>query len=312
MLQYLYSILTIGIFRKIWLKLLILLSIMLLLLFLYKKTGNSYRNEGFTQNQNFMLKYNDKIYDDFYAEVYDKINKPHTRTPYEINTIIKMTQVDNKSNFLDVGSGTGYVVNELTELGYSAYGVDKSSAMVDYSSNKYPETLIKCGDVKDPMLYDKNVFSHVLCLYYTIYQFKNKIEFFKNSYFWIKPGGYLILHLVDRKKFDVNVPASKHVLFGSPQSFKDTRCTDSLVDFDGFKYKCSYKFHDSKETTVTETFTDSLTGNVRQNEQTLYMEDIEDIISMTSYVGFIPHGKVDLKESSKDENQFLYVFERPM
>jgi ubiquinone/menaquinone biosynthesis C-methylase UbiE len=312
MLQYIYSLFTTGIFRKIWLKLIILLSIIIIIIFLIKKHYKPI-NEGFSQKEHFISKYNENIYDDFYVEMYDKINKPIWRTLHEINSIVQITQPDKSSIFLDIGSGTGHIVNELTELGYNTYGVDKSQAMIEYSTKKFPDIMVKNGDVMDTMLYDKSVFSHVLCLYFTIYQFKDKSLFFRNCYFWLKPGGYLILHLVDRKTYDIHVPAAKHFLFGSPQRFRESRDTDSIVEFDNFKYKLSYQFnYDKNETTVKETFTDSINGNVRQNENILYMEDINDIIQIASRNGFIVHGKIDLKESSMDKNQFFYFLERAL
>jgi len=314
MFQYLYSVFATGLYQKIWLKLLIVFSIVVLVVFMSKhfiKNPNE-NMEGFSQKEGFLLKYEENIYDKFYVDTYDKIHKPQLRTPYEVNAIIKITQPDNKSNILDVGSGTGYIVNELNELGYSVYGVDKSPVMVDYSREKYPDLMIKQGDIRSPMLYDKFSFSHVLCLYYTIYDFKNKTEFFKNAYNWLKPGGYLVLHLVEPSKFDINVPAAKHVLFGSPQELNRPRSTDSVAHFDDFKYRRTYKFNQNKETMVTETFTDVYTGNIRQNEFTMYMEDITSIVAMANYVGFIPHGKIDMEEFIHDKHQYLYIFERPM
>jgi hypothetical protein len=61
---------------------------------------------------------------------------------------------------------------------------------------------------------------------------------------------------------------------------------------------------------VQETFTDKFNGNVRQNEETLYMEDISEIVNAASYAGFLPAGKIDLKDSTYDSHQFLYFFER--
>ena len=78
MFQYLYSLFTTGIYRKIWLKVLIVFSILLVIVFANKRfMQNSGDNtEGFEQKDNFVLKYNDNIYDNFYAEIYDKIHKP--------------------------------------------------------------------------------------------------------------------------------------------------------------------------------------------------------------------------------------------
>ena len=320
--------------NKIWLYLLVLVSILLVGWLLYKKNMIPRTSEGFTQSQPFILKSGNGIYDDFYTQIYDKINKPDTRVPSELKTIIDATQADyDHSVFLDIGSGTGKVVNELTELGYDAYGVDKSNAMIAYSEKKYPNAIVKCADAMDPMCFDKGVFSHIVCLYHTIYHFENKAALFRNCFFWLKPGGFLVLHLVDRKKFDVTPPAGKDPVFGPtvgkdpvfgptvgkdpvfghPQTYIEEHTKDALVKFNDFKYKVSYKMNPSTSNVlVTETFTDAHTRNVRQNEHTLYMEDMRDIINEVSYNGFIPHSKINMGALNGDENQYLYIFERSL
>jgi hypothetical protein len=61
-----------------------------------------------------------------------------------------------------------------------------------------------------------------------------------------------------------------------------------------------------------ETFTDKETNNVRQNENTLYMESIEDIVGIANNVGYIVHAQINLETCGGDSNQYLYVFERLM
>ena len=304
------------IIKKIWLHVLIILSILLVSILIFKQyqASNPPRSEGFTQSQPFVMKTGENAYDDFYTNIYDVLNKPKRRVPYEIKTIVETTQADyDKSTFLDIGSGTGMVVNELTELGFDAYGIDKSNAMVDYSERKYPNAVYKCADAMDPMCFDKGVFTHITCLFFTIYQFENKVTFFRNCYFWLKPGGFLVIHLVDPKKFDVTPPAGKDVIFGSPKRYHELQSRDALVVFNDFKYKASYKYDDPDDHVVlTETFTDVNSNHIRQNEQTLYMESIKDIVNQASYNGFIPHSKIDLTSVTDDENQYLYFFERSL
>ena len=47
-----------------------------------------------------------------------------------------------------------------------------------------------------------NSFSTITCFYFTIYYIKDKNTFLQNCYNWLMPGGYLVLHLVNRDKFD--------------------------------------------------------------------------------------------------------------
>jgi hypothetical protein len=72
-------------------------------------------------------------------------------------------------------------------------------------------------------------------------------------------------------------------LFAKPQLFEDiqystTRVTNSEVDFVDYRYKSDVKIND-KTVILTETFVDSSTANIRQNQQTLYMDSVKDILN---------------------------------
>lgn len=296
-----------------WLNILIFMMILLLIILFYKKLFKLREPEGFIQKEKFLVKTDKDIYDPFYVEIYDEINKTSKRLNQELSIIINITQADfDHSYFLDIGSATGYAVNELSELGYNAFGIDQSKAMVEYSEKKYPLSRYKCGDAEESMIFEKGIFTHVLCLYYTIYLFKDKKVFFRNCYEWLQPGGYMVIHLVEHDKFDMSIPSSKHFLFGSPKKINDERNKDSIVDFSHFQYKSSYHEmkSDSSQFIHTETFKDKETNNIRQNEETLYIDKIQDIIYLAVNNGFTLKSKVDLKSSMMDKNQYLYFFER--
>jgi SAM-dependent methyltransferase len=288
--------------------------------------SNKYRIEGFSQNDRFVLKTDDNIYDDFYSDIHDNIHLPSQRIGYELIKVIKMTEPNYQNSvFLDVGSGTGSQTNELNQAGYRVYGIDKSSAMVSKSEEKYSKCQFKCGDVLEPMTFEKGTFTHVLCTYFTIYHFKDKRAFFENCYFWLQPNGYLILHLVNPNKYDAIMPIAKVGFqlnpinpYSDPHEFESSRITDSIVDFSDFQYKSEYAFPTTTTSTITntcvklkETFKDNKSGKIRQNERTMYMDSIEEIIGLASRIGFIVKGYADLKKSEVgDENQFLYILEK--
>lgn len=303
--------------NELWFRILLLLSLLLISLMIFRKTMPSISSkEGFTQNDKFVLKQNQDVYDTFYVELHDKMNLPHRRVPYELKTILETTQAEqDNSVFLDIGSGTGFVVNELQELGYSAFGVEKSAAMVLYSQTKYTNLPVKTADVENRMIFERGQFSHILCLYFTIYEFefKQKLAFFKNCYHWLKPGGFMVIHLVDKTKYDKTIPAGKDIIFGSPQRYNDSLITDKLIDFNDFKYRAFYEtVPNSSKVFVTESFIDSHSDNIRQNERVLYMDEIQEILNLATVVGFIIHGKFNIKEGiGGDIHQYLYFFERP-
>jgi SAM-dependent methyltransferase len=295
--------------KKYWMNLMIILGIILIAIYFYKKQNLSPFYEGFSQNSKFVSKFQDDKYDDFYVKIYDSIMVPKKRVDYEVSKIIEMTEPNAKSIFLDIGSGTGDLVYSLNSNGYKVFGIDKSKSMVDQSDKKYPDVQVKCGDAKEPMLYESNTFTHILCMGLTIYEFDNKREFFSNCYFWLKSGGYLVLHLADRNKFDTIIPGGKPALLSNPQIFTEKRIKDTIIDFIDFEYKSTYDINNEK-VVLKETFTDGLTKNIRQNEFRLYMDETKDILKLASSVGFLMKGYATYKELG-DENQYIYILERP-
>ena len=297
--------------HHVFLYILIGLSLILCLRYL----GENYLSpkpfsEGFLQKGNFVVKTNDEIYDRFYAENYDTLHKPKIRSNLEVNNIIRMTHPSKEySCFIDIGSGTGSLVNELTNSGYRSYGIEKSVDMIDYSHKIYPEIQVDKGDALETLLFEKGTFTHAICNYFTIYQFKDKIQLFRNCYQWITPGGYLILHLVDPHRFDTIIPAGKPLNIESLQKYTSRRIFETYIEFDHYQYKSKY---DPDNFSILETFTENITGQVRQNEQHLYMESKEMILGIANRIGFILHGQMNYETINGDPYQYLVILERPM
>jgi SAM-dependent methyltransferase len=305
--RYMYSPMNPRLYSNTLIKIILVLALAWIAILLYNKWMP--KKEGFVQREKFIMKREQDVNDMFYAEVYDQLYLPEKRVPFELKTILSQTQASDYSVFLDVGSGTGYLVNELTSLGYNAFGIDKSKSMVEYSEKKYPETIVKHGDILDAMNYESATFSHILCMNSTLYDFKDKASFFRNCFSWIKPGGHLIVHLVEPKKMNAKLLADKSP---TPMYLKENQCVDSIIDFGEFKYKVSYKLdNNATQGTLTETFYDNASGHVRQNEKTLYFTPLQDILTIANYSGFIPEGKVDMSEVNGDEHQYIYIFVRP-
>jgi 2-polyprenyl-3-methyl-5-hydroxy-6-metoxy-1,4-benzoquinol methylase len=295
-----------------WLRMLIIIAILLVITITYNKYTISKPQEGFQQNDSFVLKQNANIYDQFYTAKYDLLMQPKNRADFESEIIIKMTEPTSESVFLDVGCGTGHLVNNLQEKGYRVFGIDKSPEMVKQSGQNFPKGEIKCQNVEESMAFEHNTFTHILCNGMTVYHIQNKADFLRNCYHWLVPNGYLVIHLVDRNKFDTIIPVAKPTMIDNPQKYVKNRITKSAVDFPTFSYKAEYDFPE-KDTKVVfkEYFTDKL-GNIRQNENTLYMDSIDDILKMAVKIGFIVHAKVNMAKYNNDENQYLYVLERAM
>lgn len=324
MLSKIYSIFNSKSFHSRLMQILIILALVMIGITLYKQYFSTKGYEGFRQSDKYILKENQMIYDDFYSQIYDDLMLPDKKSEYEVSKIIEMTEPSPQySSFLDIGSGTGDLLQCLKNKGFeNAYGLDKSKSMIAKSQDKFPETSFKCGDALEPITFDRGAFTHIICTGFTIYEIENKNQFFQNSYFWLQPNGYLILHLVDKDKFDPIIPAGKPSVLDSPQKYSNERITDTVIDFMDFTYKSTYDFSKPDGKVVhKETFTDKQTQNIRENERTLYMKNTKDILSIAMNHGFVVKGKVVMgepnseisgKENVDSSSQFLYILERMM
>jgi ubiquinone/menaquinone biosynthesis C-methylase UbiE len=289
--------------NKVLLQILINLFILAVLILIVRYFNDTVvLTEGFVQKEKFVLKKDGNSYDDFYAQVYDKIHSPDPKK--ELAEILKITGADRNSAFLDVGSGTGCTLSALSESGAKCIGIDKSEAMVTVAKEKCGP-LIKHGDVTEPIQFTRNQFTHILCLNQTIYEIEDKHAFFTNCRYWLRNGGALVLHLVDKNRF--NTVVGRPFLLDNPQKYVKERITKSETDFGDFTYFAKYDIRQKGASTFVETFTDAVTKNVRQNERTLFMDTEETVLKVAQQCGFSQHGKINMASINDDEFQNIYV-----
>ena len=296
--------------NSIFFKICVILAVLFIYIYIYRVTRPTFGIETFSQKEPFELKRESNIYDESFVEMYDSLHDVQTRSSNELYQIIKVTQPSTKSNILDIGSGTGFAVNELKEAGYNCYGLEKSDTMIEYSNQLYPDVHIEKGIAENSMLFDKSTFTHIMCTYFTIYNIEDKQKFFRNCYFWLQPNGYLILHLVDKENMNKLIPHETHDT--SYETDLENVVQNTSV-FNDFKYKGLLKMpHNSNKCELVETFTEHDSEHIRQNETTLYMEPLDTILNYATQNGFIFHAKINMKNMNEDKNQYLYFFERPL
>jgi len=282
---------------------------------LKKREGFSGTGTGTLDTTRFtFFSENDKIYDDFYVNIYDDLVFNSVKTTFEINQIINNTKPTSKSIILDVGSGTGHHVAELAAKKLKVIGVDKSKNMVDKAKELYPTLDFEQGDIIQASMFKKESFTHILCLYFTVYYLntEEKGAFFANCMKWLKPGGYLVIHLVDREMFDPILPAANPLIMLTPQRYAKERITQSKITFDDFKYKANFELDGTtNRAKFVENFEDKESGKVfRKNEHQFYMETVPQILSQAQNLGFIVQGKIDLIKSGYEYNM-LYLLVKP-
>ena len=301
-------------------KILFFVIIILCLIIFFKSLNGGKNNqtilffkEGFVEKPDeFTFKQGPEVYDDFYSSIYDYLVFSNVKNDYEIGQIINKTSPTHESIILDIGSATGHHVASLAKRGLKATGLDNSAAMIKQAKENYPKYDFVLGDAMNADEFQANSFTHILCLYFTIYYMKDKDRFFQNCFNWLMPGGYLVIHLVDREMFDPIIPPANPLMLLTPQRYAKKRITTSAVTFDDFKYDSNFELNQSNnEAVFIEKFKNKNTGKVfRKQEHKMYMELEEDILRMAQDKGFIVQGKIDLIKSGYEYNS-LYILTKP-
>lgn len=292
----------------------ILLFIALLLVVVVFFRTFTPNKEGFdvnTVNKQFLFKEGTAVYDDFYADVYDYLVFNAIKNDYEVGIIINNSSPSEKSIIADIGCGTGHHVADLSSRNLEVIGVDISPSMIKKAkeNNPFIAHQFKVGDGLNGYLFKDNSLTHILCLYFTIYYMKDKMKFFYNCMNWLMPGGYLIIHLVDKYKFDPILPPGNPLYIVSPQKYAKERITKTKITFNDFVYDSNFKLDENDIAVFDEKFKFN-DGRVRKQEQRLYMEDLPTIVNMAQDAGFLVHAKIDMVKCAY-EHQYLYVFVKP-
>jgi len=300
----------------------------ILMIFCFIKRDLSSQVEGFEQPDKYKVYENDAIYDNFYADIYDELFIQPNKIEAEVDEIIHITGAlegsdSDKKNFkiCDLGCGRGHHVHELKKKGaVNIVGCDKSDAMLQNARDLYPTCKFIKADFMKPMLFSEEEFNVLTCFYFTVYYVQDKRAFLRNCYQWLKPEGYLILHLVDRNHFDPIVPGGKPLFIVSPQKYAKERITTSLVKFRSFQYKSDFTAPppskkggsgtgDKNIGKFVEKITDDKTGKVRENIHTYYMPTNREMLEIAKEVGFTVTGHVDLMHVL-NEYQYLYILKK--
>lgn len=293
-------------------KLLVFVGILLVVIVLLKPLVKSTNNvvEGMENQDKFLFKEGTAVYDDFYANIYDYLVYSSLKNDYEVGEIINNTTPSEASIIADIGCGTGHHAGKISDKHLKVIGVDISPSMIEVAKKNLPNVDFKVGNALDGTLFNMNSLTHILCLYFTIYYFEDKRRFFDNAMDWLMPGGYLIVHLVDRETFDPILPPGNPLYIVSPQKYAKERITKTKVTFNDFVYNANFNLDKAANIATFDEKFKFNDGHVRKQQQKLYMEDTSAIVNIAQNSGFILHAKVDLVKCAY-EYQYLYIFVKP-
>ena len=298
-------------------------------------------SEGFTDSPTQSAKEtyltNDDLYDKFYASVYDQLTQQQTRTAAKVALLLQEWQSKGvpyeQMEVLDAGCGTGVASAAFAKMKVKkVLALDKSEAMLDKAkqgNQKNPSVGYRKADLLNPSALGGGEVTHAACLYFTLYYLPDKDAFFRNMFLWVKPGGQLVVEVVNKYKFDPMLESASPFVGFSLQKYTNKRITESQVTFDKFVYSGRFDLYDPAAE-FTETFRfksqndNSVTGNtgassdargfkngsVRRQKHKLTMPSMEDIVKMGQAAGWTYVKYIDLVVVGF-EYSYLLFFRHP-
>jgi ubiquinone/menaquinone biosynthesis C-methylase UbiE len=255
---------------------------------------------------------NDHLYDDFYAKVYDTLVDGATRADAETGLTLawfKGFYPELKSiKVLDVGCGTGNDVDLFAKAGVgSVTGIDQSEAMIRTARKKYPKQTFQVGDVEQIGQFAAGQFNLISMYYFTYYYLQDPDMMFRNAFQWLAPGGGLVIHLVNRDKFDPILESASPFVAFSVQKYSKERISKSTVSFDKFDYTANFELEGNRGKFMEEFKFKN--GTRRKQTHTLRMPKMEEVVAKAEANGFVYKQFVDLTAIGY-EYQYLFCFVR--
>jgi len=239
----------------------------------------------------------EEIYDRFYSQIYEKIIGDYTdyRVEFECKDLYQQTNLQKYSSanakILDLGCGIGSHLATLASKHkqFVYYGVDSSESMLDVARRKtksFSNVRLIQGEMQDSTLFGKNEFSHVVMYYFSIYYTTDMSRLLSNLHQWIKPAGYLVVHLVDKYKFDPVLDASNPFPAFSFQKYSEKRRNKSVIHFERFVYESEFKVGADNQATFSETFKYPERNYIRKQHHQMHMPNVNDMVKTIKSHGF--------------------------
>jgi SAM-dependent methyltransferase len=172
--------------------------IVIILVFILYLTNNT-TIEKFEDNDYF-----NKEYVDLYNSTFDFHKMYKNDIEIIVNKVIKnFLKNNNDIKILDAGCGLGKHMKYLYKK-YNTIGVDRSKNMLQKAKISCPNGTFVLGDIVNSNLFDEQSIDLVYSLLDSLYHNEHKVQIniLNNFKKWLKPDGYLCIHLFNKDKLD--------------------------------------------------------------------------------------------------------------
>ena len=140
---------------------------------------------------------------------------------------------------LEIGCGEGYGISELAKYAKKYIGVDKFDTYISEKLMTENDIVFHKMEIP-PLLNIESDSVDFVVTFQVIEHIQDDNFFLEEIHRVLKPGGILLLHLVNVNKFDPIIPPSNPIIGVSPQDYMDNRITKSEVIFDKLNYKSDF------------------------------------------------------------------------
>lgn len=292
-------------------RLFILIGLFALILSWNKKNNLEY----FTNNPNYTSCSNNNIVNEKYINLYNNVIMDPIKNNFFIDTIEKNTNIDNNKIIVNIGCKNGNINKILQDKNINSLGLDNSKSMINFCRNKYNNINFDVFDINTSDINNINIsspVSHILCLNMEIYYIKDKYDFLSKSYKMLDENGYLVIHLVDYKKYN-NISVYSRINNFNPNNFSIKKVNDSTIKFNDIIYNTKYRIYPNDfgndNVWLTETIEDLNDNSIYEHIHDLNIISNSNILNIAKSTGFKFVKKLNINLSNYND-EYLYIFKK--
>jgi len=288
---------------------------------IYSMNNNSQRE--YFQNTNsgsYSSSNDDNIFNTEYIKLYDNVIMDTDKDSKSIDYIMQKTNISDQGMVVNIGCKTGWINNYLKQnYGVNSIGLDRSSYMIDTCRNKHSDIDFNVFniDTLDTININHNQpITHIICLNMEIYHIDNLEYFFTQCYKLLERNGYLILNLVDHKKYN-NTSVYSRINHFNPNDLSIKKVNDSVIKFNDIVYNTRYRVfpNDFGNDTVwfTETIKNLNDNSIHENIHNFNAISNKEIENIAYRNNFKLVNIIDIQFDlglSHYNNEYLYIFKK--